>query len=164
MFARAEAAVVDPATNLKDALEDLKTASEKLVEKVTAENVAAAKTAVADAKEAITAVEEALKAAQEAEVVTEEEVKATEEAITAAKAALEKAEKAVASYEESLTVAKVESVSAINSTQVKIVFNQVLWEDITDETFLLCPACAGAVHQPAARIRPGLWRKRQDKR
>lgn len=123
MFARAEAAVVDPAADLKEALETLKTTSEKLAETVTAENVAAAKTAVADAKEAITAVEEALKAAQEAEVVTEEEVKATEEAITAAKAALEKAEKAVASYDESLTTAKVESVSATNLKEVVVKFN-----------------------------------------
>lgn len=129
MFARAEAAVVDPATNLKDALEDLKTASEKLVEKVTAENVAAAKTAVADAKEAITAVEEALKAAQEAEVVTEEEVKAIEEAITAAKAALEKAEKAVAGYEESLTTASVQTVSATNLKEVVVTFNQAVDEE-----------------------------------
>lgn len=43
MFARAEAAVVDPAADLKEALETLKTTSEKLAEKVTAENVAAAK-------------------------------------------------------------------------------------------------------------------------
>ncbi|MER2126635.1 S-layer homology domain-containing protein [Solibacillus sp.] len=126
MFARAEAAVVDPAADLKEALETLKTTSEKLAEKVTAENVAAAKTAVADAKEAITAVEEALKAAQEAKVVTEEEVKATEEAITAAKAALEKAEKAVAGYEESLTVAKVESVSATNLKEIVVTFNQAV--------------------------------------
>ncbi|MER1957478.1 MAG: S-layer homology domain-containing protein [Solibacillus sp.] len=133
MFARAEAAVVDPAADLKEALETLKTTSEKLAETVTAENVAAAKTAVADAKEAITAVEEALKAAQEAEVVTEEEVKATEEAITAAKAALEKAEKAVAGYEESLTVAKVESVSATNLKQVVVTFNRAVDKSTASE-------------------------------
>lgn len=122
MFERAEASI-DPATVLTNALLEVKATNEKLTETVTAENVAAAKTAVAAAKTAVTKAEEALKAAKAAEVLTEVEVKAAEEAITAAKAALEKAEKAVASYEESLTVAKVESVSATNLKQVVVNFN-----------------------------------------
>jgi hypothetical protein len=124
MYNRTEAAAVDPATVLVEALEDLKTTAEALVKEVKADNVAAAKTAVADAKAAITAAEEALKAAKEAEVVTEEEVKLAEEAIAAAKTALEAAEKVVAAYEESLLVFKVESASATNLKEIDVVFNR----------------------------------------
>ncbi|AWE06327.1 hypothetical protein DCE79_02525 [Lysinibacillus sp. 2017] len=123
MFSRAEEASVNPAADLKAAVENLKETVGKLADKVTAENATAAKTAVADTKAAIEVTEKALEAAKEAKVVTDEEVKAIEEGIAAAKTKLEAAEKLVAAYEESLTTVKVESVSATNLKEVVVQFN-----------------------------------------
>jgi hypothetical protein len=125
-----EAGVFNPdyVGDLTDALEAVKEAYGKLVEKVTADNIIAAKDAVADTKEAITAAEEALEAAKEADVLTEEEVKLAEAAIAAAKAAVAKAETAVAEYEETLKEFKVESVKAVNGKTLEIKFAKAVKE------------------------------------
>lgn len=125
MFKRAiDAAEVDPAAELAEALTALETATNALPKEVTIDTVKEAKEAVAAVKAASTEAQAALEAAEKAEAVTEEEVTKAKAAIEAAQTAVTATEKAIEAAEEAAKEFAVSSVTAINATQVKVVFSK----------------------------------------
>lgn len=128
MLTRAiDAADVDLAADLAEAVTALETAVKALNTEVKIAEIAAAKVEVATAKEAIAAVEAVLEAAKE--VVSEEEAAKVTAALETAKKAIEATEVVIAKAEEDAKVLAVESVTAINATEVLVKFNKSVNKD-----------------------------------
>jgi hypothetical protein len=128
MLTRAiDAAEVNPAelvAAVEEATKALDTAVKALNTEVKTDEIDAAKVEVTAAKTAVANLEAALEAAKE--VVTEEQATAAKEAIAAANKAIEATEAVIAKAEEAAKDLTVESVKAINATQVEVKFTKAV--------------------------------------
>lgn len=127
-----EEALATSAEDIKAAVDAAKEETAKLpaAGSVNKENTAAAQAAVNAAQAAVDAANSALARANEE--VTEEEAKAFEAAIKAEQAKIDAVKEAIVEANKPVVGLAVESVSAINAAQVKIVFNQKVDEDTAE--------------------------------
>ncbi|TGN31170.1 Ig-like domain-containing protein, partial [Lysinibacillus sp. S2017] len=102
----------------------LDTAVKALNTEVKANEIATAKAEVTAAKAAVANLASAVEAAKE--VVTEEQATATKEAIATANKAIEATEAVIAKAEEAAKDLTVESVKAINATQIEVKFSKAV--------------------------------------
>lgn len=121
MFKRAiDAAAVDFAAELTEALTALDKATKALDAEVKIETIEASKTAVATAKTAITTAQTALDAAVKAEAITAEVTTKATADIEFSKEAVKKAEAKIAQVEEAAKAPVVEAVTAVNPSTLKV--------------------------------------------
>lgn len=117
---------VDFAAELVETLTALETATKALSTEVATDKIAEAKTAVAAATTATTEAKAALEAAVKAEAITAEEAKTAEAAIVKAETAVKATEAAIVKAEEAAKVLAVESVTAINASELVVKFSKAV--------------------------------------
>ena len=117
---------VDFAAELANSLSDLEKATKALEAEVKIETIADTKAAVVTAKTAITATQAAFDAAVKAEAITTADAAKVQVTITAATALVKATEEKIAKVEEAAKELTVQSITAINATQVEIKFSKAV--------------------------------------